>query len=317
MSPSGSEVINVCNSAQNLAICRLLNNQAESRVVAWKGPVPKLKQWYQEGVDVHAYVCRLIAKVVQESNIQTPLNIATGKQLFKNKNWDRYSKGDEEREISKRTVHAYNYGMGVAKFALITGLSEQFATILLKIYSTLFPEIKTNYHAWVEGCIRKNRTIWMPEPVKFRKIFYDIVDDELMRSAYSCYPQCTVGAMLSRTIAHCCRIFKEDKDDKLREQWCAWYGGENWERWLRLRNKDVKTPEAILWSGMDVRLNIHDAGGISIPDDPALISWAVTTWKSIAETPIKISDKEELIIPVDFKIGATWGSNDLKDYKID
>lgn len=291
-------------------------NQAESRVVAWKGPVPKLKQWYQEGVDVHAHVCQLIARVIQENKFSTPINVETGMPLFQGKPWDTYKKGDEEREISKRVVHAYNYGMGADKMAIITGVSVEFAAILLKIYGTLFPEIKTNYHAWVEGCIRKDRTIWMPEPVKFRKIFYDYMDDAMMRSAYSCYPQCTIGSMLSRTIAITTRIFREDRDDRLKDQWCAWYGTENWERWNFLRDRDSRSPDAIRWAGMDVRLNVHDAGGISIPDDPDLILWAATTWKNVAETPIQIHPKETVVIPVDFKKGTTWGNEDLKDYKL-
>jgi hypothetical protein len=284
-------------------------NQAESRVVAWKGPVPKLKQWYSDGVDVHSYVCRLIAKVIQENNIQTP------GMLFRGKSHDTYGKGDEERELAKRTVHAYNYGMGVGKFSIITGLSEQFATILLKVYGTLFPEIKSGYHAWVEQSIRKDRTIWMPEPVRFRKIFYDIVNDELMRSAFSCYPQCTVAGLLNRTIAICATIFLHDHNEEFREQWYTWYGKENWERWRVLRGKGVKTPQAILWGGMDIRLNVHDAGGLALPNDPDLIKWASKTWKAVAETPIQVRENETMIIPVDFKIGATWGSDDLKDYK--
>lgn len=292
-------------------------NQAESRCVAWKGPVPLLKKWYQEGVDVHAHVCRLIARVIQENKIVTPINVATGLPLFNSKLWSEYVKGDEEREISKRVVHAYNYGMGADKMALICGVSVEFATILLKIYGTLFPEIKTRYHAWVESCLKRNRTIWMPPPVEFRKIFWDdIRSDTVIRSAYSCWPQCTIGAMLSRTIAITTKVFKEDHDEKLKEQWCLWYGTEHWDRWRKLRDADSRTPEAILWSGMDVRLNVHDAGGISVPDDPSLVVWAASTWKAVAETPIVLSKEETLIVPVDFKKGSTWGSDDLKDYKL-
>jgi hypothetical protein len=291
-------------------------NQAESRVVAWKGPVPKLKQWYSEGVDVHAHVCRLIAKVIQENKIQTPTNIGTGKPLFWNKYHMEYEKGDEEREISKRVVHAYNYGMGAGKMSIIVNVSEQFAEILLKIYSVLFPEIKTNYHTWVESCIRKERTIWMPKPVRFRKVFWDLVDDELMRSAYSCYPQCTIGAMLTRTIGICSNIFLEDKNEELREQWCAWYGKENWNTWRLLRDAHTRSPRTILWSGMDIRLNVYDAGGISIPDDSDLINWAARTWKYHAETPIAVHENETMVVPVDFKVGKTWSADDLKDYKL-
>lgn len=292
-------------------------NQAESRIVAWKGPVPKLKKWYQEGVDVHAHVCQLIARVIQENKISTPINIETGKPLFQSKPWTDYKKGDEEREISKRVVHAYNYGMGADKMALITGVTVEFAQILLKIYGALFPEIKTNYHAWVEACLKKNRTIWMPDPVTFRKVFWDdIRNPEVIRSAYSCYPQCTIGSMLKRTISITSNIFREDEDGRYREQWCAWYGESNWEVWRKLRNGNVHTPQTILWSGFDTRLNVHDAGGISIPDDPWLIDWVAKTWKMVGETPIAVHTNEKVVIPIDFKKGTTWGSEDLKDYKI-
>jgi hypothetical protein len=261
-------------------------------------------------------VCRLIAKVIQENKIQTPTNIGTGKPLFWNKAWSEYTKGDEEREISKRVVHAYNYGMGPGKMAIIVNVSEQFAEILLKIYSVLFPEIKSNYHAWVESCIRKERTIWMPNPVRFRKVFWDLVDDELMRSAYSCYPQCTIGAMLTRTIGICSRIFLEDVNEELKQQWVAWYG-DRYDDWRRLRDNYSRSPQAILWSGMDIRLNVHDAGGISVPDDNDLVRWAAFIWKYHAETPIQVHENETMIVPVDFKIGKTWSADDLKDYKLE
>jgi hypothetical protein len=292
-------------------------NQAESRLVAWKGPVPLLKKWYQEGVDVHAHVCRLIARVIQENKIRTPLNVSTGLALFMDRPWQEYSKGTEEREISKRVVHAYNYGMGADKMALITGVTIEFATILLKIYGTLFPEIKNNYHKWVEQSLKKSRTIWMPEPVRFRKVFWDDVSKEdVIRSAYSCYPQCTIGSMLKRTISITTNIFLEDDNEVLKDRWCSWYGTDNWRAWRRLRDTRERTPQAILWSGFDVRLNVHDAGGISVPDDSSLIEWVAKTWKTIAETPIRISDKESVVIPVDFKLGTTWGAEDLKDYKL-
>lgn len=237
--------------------------------------------------------------------------------LFNGKHWSLYVKGDEEREISKRVVHAYNYGMGADKMALITGVTVEFAQILLKIYGTLFPEIKTNYHRWVEDCLKRNRTIQMPDPVAFRKIFWDDVrKDEVIRSAYSCWPQCTIGSMLKRTISITSRIFKEDEDGQYREQWCAWYGEDNWDEWRKLRASNDRSPKAILWSGFDVRLNVHDAGGISIPDVDWLILWVAKTWKMVAETPIHISDKESLVIPVDFKKGPTWSNEDLKDYKL-
>src|SRR5215467_12694162 len=158
----------------------------------------------------------------------------------------------------------------------------------------------------------------MPHPVKFRKVFWDdIRKDEVIRSAYSCYPQCTIGSMLKRTIAITSRIFLEDKDGIYRRQWCAWYGEDNWDNWCKLRDDtNLRTPQAIVWSGFDIRLNVHDAGCISVPDDPKLVSWVAQIWKFHAETAIQISEKESVVIPVDFKIGPTWGNEDLKDYKL-
>jgi len=299
-------------------------NQAEVRVVAWKAPVPKLRQWFIEKKDVHNYVCRLIARVVQENKIQTPINPSSGKPLFNSKSPEEYIKGDEERELSKRCVHAYNYGMGAEKFALITGISVKLAEVLLTIYGALFPEIKRDYHGWCEKCLKKTKTIWMPDPVKFRKVFHGVnpyspLDDNTLRSAYSCYPQCTIGAMLVRTLGKCCSIFANDISDELRTQWEAWYGKDNWDAWYRLRGSGIRTPQAILWGGMDIRLNVHDSGVMSIPNDPELMRWAATTWQRIAEVPIVITPgnpEDDLVVPVDFKVGTTLASEDMKDYKL-
>lgn len=292
-------------------------NQAESRIVAWKAPVPKLKQWYLEGVDVHASVCQLVARIIQENHIATPINQATSLPLFNSKGWRDYAKGDEEREISKRVVHAYDYGMGAEKLALVTGVPFEFAQILLVIIDKLFPEIKLGYHKWVVDCLKRSRTITMPAPVMFRKVFWDDVSKpEVQRSAYSCYPQCTIGSMLKWTISRVRRIFRDDDEGRYRREWCEWYGEGNWGLWRRMRARSDRTPQAILWSGFDVRLNVHDAGGISVPDVDWLILWVARTWKTMAEHPISIHPHEAIVIPVDFQIGTTWGALDLKPYKL-
>jgi len=299
-------------------------NQAEVRVVAWKAPVPKLRQWFSEGKDVHNHVCALIAKVVQENKIRTPVNPDTQKPLFHNKPPSEYRKGDEERELSKRCVHAYDYGMGAEKFALITGIDRRLGEILLQIYGALFPEIKLRYHTWCEKCLKTTKTIWMPDPVRFRKVFHSVnsyspIDDNTLRSAYSCYPQCTIGAMLVRVLGKCCRIFQDDVHDELRPQWEAWYGKENWDDWCRLRDRGTRDPRAILWGGMDVRLNVHDSCIMSIPNDRDLIMWAAQTFRRLAEEPIVITPghpEDNLTVPVDFKIGKTLAAEDMHDFQI-
>jgi hypothetical protein len=283
-------------------------NQAESRVVAWRGPVAKLKQWYTEGKDVHLHVTHLIAKVIQESKLRLPID------TFVSKPWNEFVKGDEAREQVKRIVHGFNYLIGKKKMGLILGVPEGTADTLMTIYDRLFPDIRIRYHAWIQDQIKRTRTIWTPPPVAFRKVFWDQINDDTLRQGYASYPQIIVAGMLNRTLAHCATIFREDRDDKLKGQWCAWYGDTNWERWQYLRDANSRSPQAILWGGMDIRLNVHDAGGISIPDDPDLVHWAADTWRAKAEEPIQITKEDPLVIPVDFKTGKTWG--DLKDYKL-
>src|SRR5215510_11996483 len=103
-------------------------NQAESRVVAWRGPVPKLKKWYQEGQDVHLHVTKLIARVIQESKLKIP------NDLFTRKAWDAFTKADEEREQAKRIVHGYNYEIGKHKMSLTLNVSEKITELLMHIY---------------------------------------------------------------------------------------------------------------------------------------------------------------------------------------
>lgn len=294
-------------------------NQAESRVVAWKAPVPKLRDWYKAKVDVHAMVTNLIAKVVQENKIAMPPNEATHAPMFHGKKHGEYGKGDEERELCKRVVHGSNYDMKAERLALVLGVPLQTAKVLYTIYHTLFPEIKRDYHGWIRQSLLKSRTIWMPEPVKFRKVFWgfgDVLDEETLRSAYAGYPQCTVGALLSRTLRRCGTIFRDDADEKFKAHWCCWYGDSNWERWRLLRSRGDRSPQAILWGGMDIRLNVHDAGGISVPNEQWLVEWAARTWREHAEVPIHIDSETSLVIPVDFKVGPTWGGDDLSDLKI-
>ena len=296
-------------------------NQAESRVVAWRGPVKKLKQWYSEGRDVHLETTLLIAKIVQQNNLKLPQG------LYETIPWDafcdgtlthktcaHYRKGSEEREQTKRIIHGYNYKVGKKKVSLILNVPEAVAELLMTIYGKLNPDIAGGYHVWIENEIRRTRMIVTPEPVRFRKVFWDQINDDTYRQAYASYPQIIIASMLNRTLEYCCTIFRRDDNEDLKDQWCAWYGAGNWDDWRKLRDSDVRSPLAILWGGMDVRLNAHDAGGISIPNDPELVWWAATTWKTKGEETIWIEKDIPLVIPIDFKKGPTWGL--LEDYKL-
>lgn len=256
-------------------------SQAEARVVAWRGPVSTLKTWFTLGDDVHTSVAKMIARVVQENKIQMP------RGLFASKHWNTYGKGDPERDTAKNTVHGNNYGLGVQKFAYMTGLPTKYAGILQGIYHGLIPDIRLKYHKWIEDQV--NKTGGFTTPMGRRRDFYDIRGPELYRAAYAGYAQSTIGDLLVNTLCEVCEIFENEIPDGA-----------------------VSTPEKIRSMGFDVRLQLHDNVNVIVPNDRETIEYAVKSIKRVAELPLVI-EGETLVIPMDFKIGPTLG--DLEDYK--
>lgn len=260
-------------------------SQAEARVVAWKGPVPALKTWFLNGEDVHLNVAKMIARVVQVGKIKLPRN------LFMGKPWDTYTAEDPERQIAKNCVHGNNYGLGPFKFGLMTGLPKNAAEMVQNIYFSIFPEIKTGYQAGIRACIDHDRTITLPEPIDWKRTFYDISGDELYRAAYAAYAQSTIGGKLVRLWDKLCHLFDDD-----------------------IPEGRLAKPSVIRTMGLDVRLNVHDSVGVIVPDSDDVILHTCRTIKKLGEEPLIINN-EPLIIPMDFKVGPNFG--DLKKYKLD
>lgn len=260
--------------------------QAESRVVAWRGPVPQMKQWFLEDKDIHIEIARSIGQVVQEHKLDLP-----GK-LFRTIPWQLLSKENkDERQVGKTTGHAGNYGIGKNTLAIFLGMPPNYAEIILAIYHAKFPGIKQGYQRWIEAQIRRDRTIRLPPPINWEKTFYDLISEELFKAAYSFYPQSTIGALITSAIRSLGECFAEINFDN---------------------NNVIWTPNHIGSCGVDIKLNSHDAIGISVPDSQDLVKFTVKKMREFMEVPLDI-EGEELIIPVDFKIGPSWG--ELKDYE--
>lgn len=309
-------------------------NQAESRIVAWKAPVPRLRQWYHEGRDVHSMVGQRISRVIQATNITMPMRADRSGEMFKTVHPDLFSKttAPEERDIAKRTVHGSNYDMMIDKLALVLGVPREVAEVIYKIYHGLFPEIKRDYHGWCLTQLTKHKCIWTPEPVRFRKVFhgvnsYEPIDSDTLRSAYSCYPQCTVGAILARVLNRACTVFVREVSrsvagasiwspiEELRPIWEMWYG-DNYDAWTK--NVNRHDPLTILRRGVDVRMDVHDSINISTPNDSVVLQWAASILKEAAEMTLVINDDLEwgrMIIPMDFKIGLNL--LDMHDFKLE
>lgn len=257
-------------------------SQAESRVVAWRGPVPRMRDIFKRGSDIHLEVAKTIARVVQENKIILP------NKLFMKTPWDKLTAANkDERQIGKTTGHANNYGLGSEKFAMFTGLPEKYAKIIQTIYHSQFPEIRGGYQQWIENELRRTRTL--VTALGRPKVFYDIFSNEMLRMAYAYYPQSTVGDLLTQTIVKTCECFEEVAFD----------------------DAVIWTPARIRQAGLDVRLNVHDAVYVSVPNDPESIAFAVNTIKKVGEIPLVIGD-DTLVIPMDFKVGVNMG--ELRSY---
>lgn len=258
-------------------------SQAESRIVAWRGPVPRLKKIFKDKKDVHLEVAKTIAKVVQDNKVKLPGN------LFMKKAWNELTKEDKnERQLGKTTGHANNYGLGKDTFALRTGLPVQFAALIQAIYHSQFPEIRGGYQAWIRQQIDSSRcvTTALGRP----KIFYDLVNDQMYRAAYAYYPQSTVGDIITDAIVNVSEHFSSVGFDE----------GIVW------------TPSRLRSCGLNFKINAHDALGVVVPDDKESVDYAVKTMRQYSEVKLNILG-DDLVIPMDFKVGYSWG--DLHDYE--
>lgn len=259
-------------------------SQAEARVVAWAGPVPPMRTWFQNNVDIHLEVAKLIGRAVDEHHLHDKMprvrHRKTGEFIHLwAKPWEDLNDDDVERQISKSTVHGNNYDMGPKKFAYVTGLPEKVAAIVQDIYHGLFPQIRGNYHKWIKDQLLGNRTI--TNPWGWRRTFYDIYGPILERAAYAWYPQSTVGLLNIQTLRRCCEIFNNN-------------------------NTQIFTPNNIKNMGMDVQLQVHDSVGVVIEDNKDVIMETALAIKKLAEHTFLIKG-EELVIPIDFKVGGSWG----------
>jgi len=260
--------------------------QAESRVCAWRGPIPLMKQWYLEGRDTHLGTAKLIGKFVQENKLKMP------RDIFRRKPWQEFTKDDEEeRDIGKKSNHANNYGLGKIKFATISGLPTNYAEMIQNIHHAIFPEIKSGYQAWVKTQLSRDRTIHLPPPFKWKKTFYGIYDAEMERAGFAFYPQSTVGHLLVHLLNKLCNIFKTDS----------------------LSEAKALTPWEIRSHGLDVQLQVHDSVGVVVPNSEDVVRYTCRTIKKEAEIELLVGDDDPLIIPMNFKIGPSWG--ELKSYK--
>jgi DNA polymerase-1 len=156
--------------------------QAESRFIAWAGPVPKLQEMYEDGIDIHKYVAATIYEK-SESEISY-----------------------QERQLGKKAGHAANYDT----------TAPTLAAACLKEMNLVVPlaqaqKILDGYHIAMQGGIRNwqqsvvdevTQTKKLTTPFGRERIFYDRLGPDLYREAYAYVPQSTVPDIINHLMLH-------------------------------------------------------------------------------------------------------------------
>jgi DNA polymerase-1 len=146
--------------------------QAESRFVAWDGPVPKLMEFLTTGRDVHKYVASRIFGIKEEEVTY------------------------EQRQLGKKSGHAANYMVGPDTFAdqclkdfgLVFSRTE--SERILSGYHMAFPEVRTQYQNKVIRRVMSERKL--TTPMGRERFFYDRPGPAMEREACAYRPQSTI-----------------------------------------------------------------------------------------------------------------------------
>lgn len=152
--------------------------QAESRFVAWDGPVRPLQQMYLDNIDVHKFVAaEIFQKPISEINHQ-------------------------ERQLGKKSGHAANYDVGPNTFAdsclkeMNLVIPAHQANRILEGYHRVMNQEVRSWHQKLQDEIR--RTKCLKTPFGWERYFYDRIGPNLFREAYAFRPQSTVPYVINQ-----------------------------------------------------------------------------------------------------------------------
>ena len=150
--------------------------QADSRVVAWEAPEPKLMELLESGADIHRYVAgQIFGKPPEIIN-------------------------EFERQLGKKAGHASNYGTGPRTFAetclveMNHFLEEKEARHVLESYFQTFPGIRRRQQN-IKQQLYATRIL--RTPFGRERHFYGRMDDATFREAYAYSPPSTVSDITS------------------------------------------------------------------------------------------------------------------------
>jgi uracil-DNA glycosylase family 4 len=159
-------------------ICEVDLAKAEAHVVAFLSGDANMIEAFESGVDVHSFNASKIFDVPIESV------------------------SEFQRNLGKKVVHASNYAMGPGTFSNTLAKEDTFISqgdckILLDAYNARFPGLKL-WHKSINQEIYNSRILYnlFGRP----KRFLGMLNDALLRNAYSYKPQSTVAELLNRGV---------------------------------------------------------------------------------------------------------------------
>lgn len=146
-------------------------SQAENRIVAYIAPDQTMIQTFEAGIDVHKKTASLI--------FQCSIEAVTPEQRDK---------------TGKPSNHSLNYDMGYRSFGLKYMIPETRAKEIVEAYHRAYPGVR-QYHGWVQGSIKQNRTL--TNLLGRKRRFLGRMGDSLFKEAYAWTPQSTVADIIN------------------------------------------------------------------------------------------------------------------------
>lgn len=157
-------------------------SQAENRIVAYVGRIPRMIQAFEDEEDVHRLTAGLIFNKPPEEVSDEPGSAHIGGGNF------------SERFYGKKANHSLNYDLGYRKFALVLEIPETDSKWLVERYHSVYPEVRGVYHQNIRLQLAKDRTI--TNLMERRRVFTADWGDDMFKEAYAQIPQSTVADII-------------------------------------------------------------------------------------------------------------------------
>jgi DNA polymerase-1 len=183
---------------------------------------------------------------------------------------------DFERFVGKRVRHAVNYGMDADRFVEIvnedaeeTGfrIERGLAKRAIEGFFMMHPNHRPVFWGNVMAQIKATRTV--STAFGRKRMFFGRWGDDLLRSAYSHYPQGTIGDLCGKAMVRCYH--------------------------------EIELGEPSY--GYELLLNVHDS--IVAQCDEAHVPAAIEKMRECMNIPITV-DGHTFTIPVDVAVGRNW-----------